>query len=369
MKHDNNFDLLRLIAAAQVAMEHAARLHVSLPAALQTFMEMFSFVPIMEMFPGVPIFFVMSGFLVAKSLMENQGHLGRYFTNRALRIYPGLWVNLTAILILLMVAGVLGGTAQPPAAWMERYLPILYITGSNELAGASTPIELFFWNGFIRGWPGGALWTIPVEIGFYILLPVLLAPLLIGFRKVGIAVLALTAVASATYASHYFQEGLLNQTPVFYLWIFLIGSGAYVVWPRIKGFFENRFMLWLAAYGALCLGPLWLQGVPAYCFYATPTVIGVLKVALLSGCVLSFAFSFAGASRWLRGVDLSYGIYLHHFPIICVFAGLGWTGIAWLPALGAFVLMAAAASWFLVERPALGLKKYSARRLEPVLRS
>lgn len=320
------------------------------------------------MFPGVPIFFVMSGFLVAKSFMDNGGHLGRYFVNRALRIYPGLWLNLSAILLLMTLTGVLGGAVQPPVAWLEHYFPALYLTGSNELASATTAVEVFTFNNFLPFWPGGALWTIPIELGFYILLPVLLMPIIAGFRKAGLTMLALAAVGSLLYSRHSaivsvpLGPGLINQTPILYLWIFLLGSIAHVVWRHIELFFRDRFWFWLAAYVAACLGLLWVLDVPVFCFYATPTAIGALKVTLLAGCVLSFAFSFAGASSFLRGVDLSYGIYLHHFPVICVFAGMGLTGLAWLPALVAVVLITAAASWFLIERPALELKAYRSRR-------
>src|ERR1700722_1498519 len=79
----NNFDLIRLAAALQVAFIHAAAdLGVAAPWPLR---------PIAEWFPGVPIFFFISGFLISKSFEKNSV-VREYAQNRFLRIYPGLAV-------------------------------------------------------------------------------------------------------------------------------------------------------------------------------------------------------------------------------------------------------------------------------------
>jgi len=79
----NNFDLVRLVAAAQVVLWHGIEhLKLDAPPLLQWLLGSFS---------GVPIFFVVSGYLVAGSLARSTS-LSSYFRNRALRIFPGLWV-------------------------------------------------------------------------------------------------------------------------------------------------------------------------------------------------------------------------------------------------------------------------------------
>lgn len=55
----NNFDLLRLLAATQVAILHITT-HLKTPFPEQV-------VNILEWFPGVPIFFAISGYLIAMS--------------------------------------------------------------------------------------------------------------------------------------------------------------------------------------------------------------------------------------------------------------------------------------------------------------
>ena len=72
---------------------------------------------------------------------------------------------------------------------------------------------------------------------------------------------------------------------------------------------------------------------------------------------LAFAYSYPGlAARWLRGYDVSYGVYLYHMPIanaLIAIGLVGWQG-------GVVVLLGTFAcafmSWVLIERRALGLK-------------
>ena len=76
----NNFDLLRLGAALQVALEHAA-FHLEVQEGWWGRVSL--------LMPGVPIFFFISGFLISRSY-ESNSRLDEYFRNRGLRIYPAL---------------------------------------------------------------------------------------------------------------------------------------------------------------------------------------------------------------------------------------------------------------------------------------
>jgi peptidoglycan/LPS O-acetylase OafA/YrhL len=62
----------------------------------------------------------------------------------------------------------------------------------------------------------------------------------------------------------------------------------------------------------------------------------------------------------LRGIDVSYGVYVYAFPVqqlmsgYCLDRELGvWVAMA---GAAAITLLLAAASWHLIEKPALGLK-------------
>ena len=84
MPKTNNFDLIRLAAALQVALTHALGDMGS--GERLWLLRLFT-----ELFPGVPIFFFISGFLISKSFEKNPV-LREYALNRCLRIYPALVV-------------------------------------------------------------------------------------------------------------------------------------------------------------------------------------------------------------------------------------------------------------------------------------
>ena len=64
MPSRNNFDLIRLAAALQVASTHALPYFV--PGSRSWYLVRF-----LELFPGVPVFFFVSGFLISKSFEKN----------------------------------------------------------------------------------------------------------------------------------------------------------------------------------------------------------------------------------------------------------------------------------------------------------
>ena len=74
----NNLEWMRLIFALQVVVTHTIshfQTSVHLPALISNF-------------PGVPAFFFVSGFLIYSSYLNAPGI--RYFSNRFLRLFPGL---------------------------------------------------------------------------------------------------------------------------------------------------------------------------------------------------------------------------------------------------------------------------------------
>src|SRR5437868_159740 len=82
MPKTNNFDLIRLAAALQVAINHAAA-HFNVDGWGARV------IAVTGLFPGVPVFFFISGFLISRSFEKNP-ILGDFFLNRILRVYPGL---------------------------------------------------------------------------------------------------------------------------------------------------------------------------------------------------------------------------------------------------------------------------------------
>ncbi|MDB6087467.1 MAG: hypothetical protein JWN85_251 [Gammaproteobacteria bacterium] len=140
-------------------------------------------------FPGVPVFFVVSGLLVSRSY-ERSPSLREYYRNRALRILPGLWVCLDASVAVICIAGV--ATLGPISSgdWLLWWAAQMTLFQQYQPA---------FLHNLGTGLFNGSLWTIPVELEFYLLLPLLYAALLADGRG---STLRLCLVAAVSLAAH-----------------------------------------------------------------------------------------------------------------------------------------------------------------------
>jgi peptidoglycan/LPS O-acetylase OafA/YrhL len=68
--------------------------------------------------------------------------------------------------------------------------------------------------------------------------------------------------------------------------------------------------------------------------------------------------------RLLKENDLSYGIYIYHLVVINVWVEHQWRGTVWHAlSIAAVVVALSSASWWLLERPMLRLKKKSLRQV------
>jgi peptidoglycan/LPS O-acetylase OafA/YrhL len=366
----NNFDLLRLLAAVQVVYVHSVVfLEIEARGPLGTVNS------VAAVFPGVPIFFVISGFLVSQSF-ENSANTRDYFHRRVLRVYPALWICF-AVTLLLVGTFVLVErlTDRDIASVGDGFLwswtfPVWVISQVTVGQFFEPPVS------FGVGNTNPSLWTIPVEIAFYLCLPVLywlfIRPLR---RSISSAVLAGVAMLSfaAWYVGRFTIGGsdgrdeltsvvvpppgvrVLEQTPLPYLYWFILGVLLWRHFGAAVPYLRDRLLLWTAGYVVLAYAPIWfgaewIQTTPAY---------QLARAVGLAGWCLSFALSFRGVShRLLRGLDLSFGLYLYHMLIINSLVELqlggsiGWILFTYL-ATGVLALL----SWKLVERPVLKTKR------------
>lgn len=337
----NNFDLLRLFGAGQVALLHA--LGFLNPSALGPVEAILGF------FPGVPIFFAISGFLVSLSL-ERATSIRQYFVNRALRIFPALWVCFLVSLVVVTAAGF-----GPPS--LGQFL--LWAGSQLTVAQYYNPDWL---RGFGVGALNGSLWTIPVELEFYAVLPllavwartnvkrwvtlaVLAAIIMLGFRALGPVEVSLTLK-------------LVSVTVAPWLFYFLVGvllRYADAAFPRI---FRGNALRFGLAY-VIWMGVQQYFGIPG----ATGNYLNVVSIVLLSALVISLAFTnHTLSSRVLGTTDISYGLYIYHMPFVNLFLEKGVVGPRGVVAALATAATLASLSWFFIERPALSLKHYTLKR-------
>ncbi len=345
----NNFDLIRLVAALQVVYGHALEhLKIENPI-LQGFYDYF-----LIYLPGVPIFFFISGFLIFWSFERNADQVRQYSVNRFLRIYPALWVCVLLSVGLLLLDAPPGGIPLKPFG--------IWLFGQLTLFQFYTPDALRFWG---VGTPNGSLWTIPVELQYYAVVP--LVYFLLRKSKNRWA-WTLAALMLASMACNFFLNRaddnktwvkLGGVTVVPYLYYFLAGTLVYKIWDRIAHFFIGKFWWWLLAFGVFVavVGVMW--GYKPYSYWIE-NPFNLLSTFLLLGLTFSTAFTNTSLGhKLLKGNDISYGVYIYHMLVVNYLVHHRYTGSGRYFLLAcAVVVLLALLSWRLVEKKALALKRH-----------
>ncbi|HEX3048421.1 MAG TPA: acyltransferase [Bacillota bacterium] len=342
----NNFDLIRLLAALQVFFIHGAEhLKVSLYPLLAK---------LLYYFPGVPVFFVISGFLVLASFDRNP-NLQSYFRNRCLRIYPALYFSFGLSVIILVSFHFLnpGNFLKPPVLlWYITYLTFFqYFSPDN-------------FQGFGVGHLNGSLWTIPVELQFYLLVPLISWGLRKRVHQVQVVVGFVILMMLSLWMNQYFLglswKGVffkvVSSSVLSYLWNFLLGGMLYYYWNRIKNLLINKALLWLALYLGYCL--IFSNWLGWFTISHQPNLLGIIGYVLLSFCVISAAYTMKNTSQIiLRGNDFSYGLYLYHMLVINTMVQLGFRGRAEHLFIALIItLFISCFSWLVIEKQSLKLK-------------
>ena len=344
---ENNFDLIRLFAALQVALVHGAHFFkLSLGPLF-----------FIEWFPGVPIFFCISGYLIAQSVERNLDDLKCYARSRFLRIYPALVLCVTVGGIIMACLGAF--KAVSPSRVIFWYF-------TNLVAGGASINPSFLRHFGIGVW-NGSLWTISVELSFYVLLPVLY----LWARRTQFSLnVVLSILLVASFGVFIFADGLrwgdtksvsIPAKVVWFslagnLWMFLFGTLAYRLRSRTLTLVEGCFLWWLAALIVVQTVRMLLPG-PLVGSTTGLTIMLFISRAILAGLTLAAAFSARRVGgRLLRGNDISYGLYLWHAPFYNFLLCLGLSSAVWFPIGLSSAILVATISWVFLERKALRFK-------------
>jgi peptidoglycan/LPS O-acetylase OafA/YrhL len=359
LSFENNFDLLRLYAAIEVVLYHIFT-HFIPPDNIEAYN--FFFQNIVHIAPGVPIFFMISGFLIFWSFERNSDDLKKFFTNRAKRIFPGLWVcTIVTLVTLILVGGV-----EPTFAFVPKIM--LWILGQISFFQFWTP-DVF--KSFGLGNPNGVLATITVEIQFYLSIPILF--LILKSRKKVEKNTVLLFFALISYIFNQFSTYYFNQESVIfklisvsvfpYFFYFIFGILFYLNFSSISKFIESKFHIWLIIF--LSYHIIFSYGLKFYVPSYWPNIWGLLYMILLSFLLFSFAFSFKNLSdRLLIGNDFSYGIYIYHGFFLNLFVGLNFNTQNNIFLFSLLTSLCAFISWKLVEKRFVVSKKLNIYKLK-----
>jgi peptidoglycan/LPS O-acetylase OafA/YrhL len=267
---------------------------------------------------AVMVFFVLSGFLIGKSVCNNISKnsifsLKQYARDRAIRIYPPLMVSLVLVVLLSLVA------------------PYMFPSGTNSLLAmpgidfvrtefASRPSDMWgalaFLNGFKTETPSAnsPLWSLSIEVWYYVIIAsVFLWP----SRKV-VSSLILGLAIFVTYKNTLF----FTLAPVWFS-----GFGLAMIHQR-------REQMHNLVFGALfVVASLALVAIVVLALYDNPTgnavdyatlnpfrVVSGLWFTCFLALILGGCTSFPQC--FYRHSGYSYTLYVIHFPILLFVLGV-----------------------------------------------
>lgn len=297
--------------------------------------------PVPGGFIGVDVFFVISGFVITAMLMrewDSTGRirLGRFYLRRFKRLTPALFLTLGVVMVasslLLSPIGSQQTAAKTAvgAMFLAANLVIARTTGDYFDARAET-------NPLLN------TWSLSVEEQFYLVFPaVLLGGLLLGARGrrnritpvvvvgfVGALSFLLALVGSGSFGLYTFQlpVSLVGfYSPVTRAWEFAAGSLLALGGARLTVSSPRLAGIVLLTGSGLLTASLWVirRTTPFPGIWTLLPVIGTLLVLVAGPHYSAIARVLASRPMVLIG-DLSYSIYLWHWPFI-VFGSLLWPG-------------------------------------------
>ncbi len=340
-ERENNFDVLRLVAAAMVLLSHC----YPLTGHDEPFGKLSGWT-LGEV--GVVMFFAMSGFLIAKSWHDHP-HFVAFAVKRGLRLLPALVV---AVLVTALVVGPLftslstGAYLTEPGTWTYIARNCVLFTFSGRLPGV-------YEENVFPDAVNGSLWTLPVEATAYLMAAVLGLLGLIHRGGLLLALLALVLLLGSDLSPLADSGDTTtggNATIVFELMAtFLLGSLLFAVRARL-------LLSW----------PLLALLTAVWVLSWNSDFVRITGVLAIGYGVLVLAFRTPAAWRRITAPgDVSYGVYVYAFPVQQSVAAV------WGPYVGPLVMFVIAfpityvlalLSWRLIERPALSLKRVVARR-------
>jgi len=324
----NNFDGVRIGLALIVVFAHIS--------ALTQLGDFTHFESIFDANFAVKGFFAISGFLVSKSYLSSH-HLTEYGEKRLRRIYPAY----ASAIILCLCIGLLTTTLSL-SDFIKSPETLKYIIANLAFLNFLKPtLPGVFENNPLHAL-NGSLWTIKVEVMLYFCIPTIIYLT----RKTG---------PNTTF----FFVFIISIAWIYYFNIIYTGPKGEEIGRQFPG------QLSYFASGVFCATNNTIEKYLKYISISSIILLFAIKNAYLkliidpiaySSIVIYLSLHAFENLKFGRYGDISYGIYLYHFPIIQflissgVFQHNSWLG---LTATFALTFAAALASWHLIEKPML----------------
>lgn len=332
----NNLTFIRLIAALSVIYGHTSAIVAGAPADWVAVTTGYAFIGGV----AVDLFFLISGFLVTASIL-NSG-VKNYVVSRVLRIYPALWVNLILVTFVMgSIVTTLSITEYLTNGDVWSYFKGLAFTyqGGFFLPGVFTQNHDKAVN--------GSIWSVLIEVWLYIVVLFFYVFGIMRNRAIFNTVFFVLIVMIWNDKS-YLPASLSGATMLHVCLLFYIGSFLYI----------NRDSVPVSPYFMLI--SLFLAGIT---LGTEKFAYGYILVLVTFFCTVSFLKQFSWMDKW---GDYSYGVYLYGWPAqqLIAWAFPGFSGTQNCLTASAIALICGIASWHLIEKRALRLKKFFFRKTE-----
>lgn len=351
---ENNFNLIRLVAALLVIVSHSYILsqgvHSEDPFYHLTGISLGAI--------AVDVFFITSGFLVTASLLHRK-NLVSFVVNRFLRIFPGL---LVALIFTAFIVGL----------FFSKLNLYDYLTQFDTYHYFFKNLLLFF--GVEHELPGvfeglvypkavnGSLWTLPWELRMYAILFVI-GVLIYVFGLINNKhLVSIFFIISISCLFTYNLINILDLKVNYFLdkfarlgGFFLMGSFLYVARDKIIINRKRSIILLVLILLSAFNSNLFLLSYSLFLGYL------ILALAYLpKGKILKFN----------QYGDYSYGLYIYAFPIqqsvIFLYQGIDPISLILVSSVVTFIF--AFFSWKLVEKPMLSKKDSTANFVNNLIR-
>jgi len=295
---------------------------------------------------GLVLFFVLSGYLLYRPWVQARRNatappsLRTYLRRRAARVLPAYYLALAGSIVLLAgAAGTPGVRLAPPE------LLALFAVFAQNLSPA-TIMKL-----------DPPMWTLAVEVAFYLLLP-LLGALMMRARRPVVVPLAAAATGLLydwAIAGHGLSQPWTKALPAL-LPLFAVGMLIAHLRPTVRPSRSTRRGLLIAAGALVVANAAWHQvgaGHLGLVLRDVPAAAGFALLICARDCdprrnVIARALSWIGI--------ISFGLYLWHVPVIWWLRSmhlLALDPVTALPVVLSLSLALASASWYLIERPVM----------------
>ena len=336
---DNNFNLIRIIAALAVLVDHSFALAVG-TADARPFLKYSS---LNISFLAVDVFFVTSGFLVTASLLKRQ-NIMEFVLARVLRIYPALLVMQFLVVFGL---GLFFTTAGRTSYLVSSDTLVYWIKGSTLVTGLATTLPGVFERNPFKNSVNGSLWTMPYEIGMYTILVGMWAVLYLvpRVRYTAFKVMIVGCFTVATLLLLFSHMYMIQEDKFLRLFVmFFSGAVGFaladcVVLSRVAFWSMIAVVPSLFILGELVFFAAYVLALPYVLLYIAYIPSGLVR-----------KYNFLG--------DYSYGVYIYGWPVQQSIVSLipGVSVLALMLISAGVTIVLAGLSWHLIEQRVLQLK-------------